>query len=52
MRFEDFLSGFLASNGKYAFGRPAGLAIANDGALLISDDLNGVVYRVSYKAPE
>ncbi len=51
-RFEDFLTGFLGRDGKYAFGRPAGLAIANDGALLISDDLNGVIYRVSYKAPQ
>ena len=48
MRFEDFLSGFLLENGAAQFGRPAGLAIAKDGALLISDDANGVIYRVAY----
>lgn len=47
-RFEDFLTGFLVDNGKAQIGRPAGLAIAKDGALLVSDDANGVIYRVSY----
>lgn len=46
--FDDFLTGFLINNGKNQFGRPAGLAITNDGALLISDDSNGIIYRVSY----
>lgn len=46
--FEDFLTGFLNNNGKNQFGRPAGLAVTNDGALLISDDSNGIIYRVSY----
>ena len=30
------------------FGRLAGLAIAADGSLLIAEDQNGVIYRVSY----
>jgi glucose/arabinose dehydrogenase len=30
------------------FGRVAGLAVAADGALLIAEDENGVIYRVSY----
>jgi glucose/arabinose dehydrogenase len=30
------------------FGRLAGLAVAADGALLIAEDQNGVIYRVSY----
>lgn len=46
--FEDFLTGFLINNGENNFGRPAGLAIANDGSLLVSDDANGIIYRVSY----
>jgi glucose/arabinose dehydrogenase len=46
--FEDFLTGFLINNGENQFGRPAGLAVMNDGSLLVSDDVNGVVYRVSY----
>jgi glucose/arabinose dehydrogenase len=52
VRFEDFVTGFLTSDGQQTFGRPAGLAIANDGALLISDDLNGVIYRVAYQKPK
>jgi glucose/arabinose dehydrogenase len=47
-RFEDFLTGFLVSSGSAYIGRPAGVAIANDGALLVSDDSNGVIYRVAY----
>lgn len=45
---EKFLSGFLAKNKKGTFGRPAGLLVLADGSLLISDDLNGVIYRVAY----
>lgn len=47
-RFEPFLTGFLIDDGATAFGRPAGLTITKDGALLVSDDANGVLYRVSY----
>jgi glucose/arabinose dehydrogenase len=47
-RFEDFLTGFLVSSGKAYVGRPAGVAIGKDGALLVSDDSNGVIYRVAY----
>jgi glucose/arabinose dehydrogenase len=46
--FEDFLTGFLIDNAKAQIGRPAGLAVTKDGALLVSDDANGVIYRVSY----
>ena len=48
--FEDFLRGFLIEDGHAHFGRPAGLAVAKDGALLVSDDANGVIYRVAYGA--
>lgn len=50
-RFEDFLTGFLVDNNRAQIGRPAGLAVAKDGSLLISDDSNGVIYRVSYVGP-
>lgn len=53
--FEDFLTGFLLTRGESYFARPAGLAVARDGALLITDDEGGVVYRVAYTgvpAPE
>jgi glucose/arabinose dehydrogenase len=44
---EPFVSGWLL-DGPAQFGRPCGLAVAQDGALLISDDAQGVIYRVSY----
>lgn len=47
VRFEDFLSGFLVNNGQSHFGRLVGLAVHPDGSLLLSDDTNGVMYRIS-----
>jgi len=46
--FEDFVTGFLINGGANHFARIAGLAVAKDGSLLISDDTNGVIYRISY----
>ncbi len=43
---EDFVSGWL-KDGKVS-GRPAGLAVGADGALYISDDNKGFIYRISY----
>lgn len=45
---DNFLSGFLAADGKTKFGRPAGLAISKDGRIYISDDANGVIYMMTY----
>jgi len=45
---EPFLTGFLTDGGKTHFARPVGLAMARDGALLMADDANGVIYRVAY----
>ncbi len=42
----DVLSGFLGGDGK-AFGRPVGVAIDQQGALLVADDVGNVVWRVS-----
>ena len=42
---EPFLTGFLQDN-KYV-GRPVDVLVAQDGALLVSDDYNGAIYRVS-----
>ena len=39
------LSGFLTKDGK-AHGRPTWVAFAHDGALLVSDDVGGVIWRV------
>jgi glucose/arabinose dehydrogenase len=45
---EDFLTGFVADpNGKTVYGRPVGVTVAPDGALLVSDDDANVIYRVS-----
>jgi glucose/arabinose dehydrogenase len=46
--FEDFLTGFLVDNNQAHFARIAGLAVLPDGSLLVSDDTNGVMYRISY----
>ena len=43
---EDFVTGWLKK--EQFSGRPAGLATGADGALYISDDNKGFIYRVSY----
>lgn len=48
-RFEDFLSGFLINDNKAQFGRVVGLAEHPDGSLFVTDDANGMIYRVTYK---
>lgn len=48
VRFEDFLTGFLINNNKSHFGRLVGVAVHPDGSLLVSDDTNGVIYRISH----
>ena len=45
---EPFVSGWLQDEGAAHFGRVAGLALLADGLLLISEDSNGVIYRVTY----
>jgi len=47
---EPFLTGFLTPRGESA--RPCGVAMAHDGALLFTDDRNGVIYRISYAGPQ
>jgi glucose/arabinose dehydrogenase len=45
-----FLTGLVPDpKGQDVNGRPVGIAVAADGALLVSDDLAGTVYRVTYK---
>lgn len=45
--YEDFLTGFVISD-QSVWGRPVGVAVDKDGALLVSEDGNGTVWRVSY----
>jgi glucose/arabinose dehydrogenase len=44
--YEPFVEGWL--QGRKAWGRPADLLVMPDGALLVSDDEAGAIYRVSY----
>lgn len=46
--YEDFMTGFVLDNDR-VWGRPAGVAVTRDGALLVSDDANGTIYRVTRK---
>jgi len=44
---EDFLTGFVADAGKHeVYGRPVGIAVAKDGALLVADDAGNTIWRV------
>lgn len=45
--YEDFLVGFVTKSGD-VWGRPVGVAVAGDGALLVTDDGSGTVWRVAY----
>jgi glucose/arabinose dehydrogenase len=47
--YQDFVVGFVADD-QNVWGRPVDVIFAKDGSLLFSDDGNGVVYRVAYKA--
>lgn len=44
--YEDFMTGFVLDKDR-VWGRPAGIAVARDGALLVSDDANGTIFRVT-----
>jgi hypothetical protein len=46
--YEDFMTGFVLDN-ETVWGRPAGVAVTRDGALLVSDDANGTIFRVTRK---
>jgi glucose/arabinose dehydrogenase len=45
-KIEPFLTGLVENNGY--LGRPVDVLVLKDGSLLVSDDHNGAVYRVSY----
>jgi glucose/arabinose dehydrogenase len=46
---QDFATGWLVNNDT-ATGRPVGLAVGPEGALYISDDKGGMIYRITYNA--
>jgi glucose/arabinose dehydrogenase len=45
--YEDFVTGFVV-NDSSVWGRPVGVAVAHDGALLVSEDGNGTIWRISH----
>jgi glucose/arabinose dehydrogenase len=47
VKYEVFAKGWL--QGGEAWGRPVDVLVMPDGALLISDDRGGVIYRISYR---
>jgi glucose/arabinose dehydrogenase len=46
--YDDFLVGFVANDAS-VWGRPVDVAVAADGALLVTDDGGGAVWRVAYQ---
>jgi glucose/arabinose dehydrogenase len=45
--YEDFLTGFVSPQGD-VWGRPVGVTVARDGALIVTDDGSNSIWRVSY----
>ena len=46
--YEDFMTGFVV-NDSSVWARPVGIAVAHDGALLVSEDGNGTIWRITYR---
>jgi glucose/arabinose dehydrogenase len=47
VKYEVFAEGWL--QGSRAWGRPVDIQVMPDGALLVSDDKAGAIYRISYR---
>jgi glucose/arabinose dehydrogenase len=45
--YEDFVTGFVVDNSR-VWGRPVGITVAQDGALLVSDDGSNSIWRIVY----
>jgi glucose/arabinose dehydrogenase len=45
--YEDFLTGFVTPEGN-VWGRPVGLTVMKDGSLLVSEDANSSIWRITY----
>ena len=48
--YQDFVTGFVTPDGN-VWGRPVGVTVAKDGALLFSEDGNNTIWRVVYEGP-
>ena len=49
--YEDFMTGFVTPDGE-VWGRPVGVDMTQDGALLVSDDGSGTIWRIGYGGGE
>jgi hypothetical protein len=45
--YEDFMTGFVVDDDA-VWARPVGIAVAHDGALLVSEDGNGTIWRIAF----
>lgn len=45
--YEDFATGFVIADDA-VWGRPVGVAVARDGALILTEDGNGTIWRITY----
>lgn len=45
--YDDFATGFVLNDSE-VWGRPVGVAVDKDGALLVSEDASGTVWRITY----
>ncbi|MBI1177197.1 c-type cytochrome [bacterium] len=45
--YEDFMTGFV-SDDRNVWGRPVGVTVAHDGALLVTEDGHGTIWRIAY----
>jgi glucose/arabinose dehydrogenase len=45
--YDDFITGFVASDND-VWGRPVAVAVAHDGSLLVTEDGNGTIWRVTH----
>src|SRR6202158_4595003 len=48
--YQDFVTGFVINDSE-VWGRPVGVAVAHDGALLVSEDGNGTIWRITHRRP-
>lgn len=46
--YAPFIEGFLNKETNKAWGRPVDLVFLKDGSMLLSDDLSGTIYRITY----
>jgi glucose/arabinose dehydrogenase len=45
--YQDFATGFVINDSE-VWGRPVGVAVDKDGALLVSEDASGTIWRITY----